>query len=112
MELELLQVASGNLPGTDRRLLRRFSGKCLSVYLGLARQFWTRLPRSLRGYWLSLAWARHLDRLVRRYSDRQQYFATFFLRNRPELELLRRIVDRKAAQLRSKCVCSGVQQGR
>jgi chemotaxis methyl-accepting protein methylase len=39
---------------------------------------------------------RHLNTLVRLQADRQQYFATFFLRNRPALELMRRLVDRTA----------------
>jgi chemotaxis methyl-accepting protein methylase len=37
-----------------------------------------------------------LNALVRIQAERQQYFATFFLRNRPELELMRRLVDQKA----------------
>jgi len=36
-----------------------------------------------------------LDRTVRLYGDRKQYFATFFLRNRPELQLLSKLVDAK-----------------
>jgi chemotaxis methyl-accepting protein methylase len=31
--------------------------------------------------------------LVRRRSNRRQYFGTFFLRNRPQLELMRRLVE-------------------
>jgi chemotaxis methyl-accepting protein methylase len=34
--------------------------------------------------------------LVRLLSTRQQYFLTFFLRNRPALELMRRLADKKA----------------
>ena len=34
--------------------------------------------------------------MVRLEAERKQYFATFFLRNRPELELMRRLVDQKA----------------
>lgn len=37
----------------------------------------------------------HLNALVRFQAERKQYFATFFLRNRPELELMRRLVDQK-----------------
>lgn len=35
--------------------------------------------------------------LVRLQAKREQYFATFFLRNRPELELMRRLIDQKAS---------------
>jgi len=37
-----------------------------------------------------------LHALVRLCAEKKQYFATFFLRNRAELELMRRLVDRKA----------------
>jgi chemotaxis methyl-accepting protein methylase len=41
-------------------------------------------------------YGRHLHSLVRLEAERQQYFATFFLRNRPELELMCRLLDHKA----------------
>lgn len=85
----------GLMMPSKRSFWRRSSSKCLSAYLGLARQIWTRLPDSLCRHGLFHGWARHLHRLVRVHSNRRQYFATFFLRNRPELELLRRIVDEK-----------------
>jgi len=44
---------------------------------------------------MARTYARHLDRMVRLHSDRQQYFATFFLRNRPELQLLTHLLDNK-----------------
>jgi chemotaxis methyl-accepting protein methylase len=34
--------------------------------------------------------------VVQLEAEREQYFATFFLRNRPELELMRRLVDQKS----------------
>jgi chemotaxis methyl-accepting protein methylase len=34
--------------------------------------------------------------MVRFHADRKQYFATFFLRNRAELELMRRLAGQKA----------------
>src|SRR5207247_5812754 len=46
---------------------------------------------------LPLRWyGRHLHALVQRLAERGQSHGTFFFRNRPELELLRRLVDRKA----------------
>jgi chemotaxis methyl-accepting protein methylase len=44
---------------------------------------------------LGRAYGRHLHTLVRCYADRTQSHGTFFLRNRPELELIRRLLDRK-----------------
>jgi chemotaxis methyl-accepting protein methylase len=41
-------------------------------------------------------YGRHLHGLVRRLADRRQYFATFFLRNRAELELMRRLLKQRA----------------
>jgi chemotaxis methyl-accepting protein methylase len=40
-------------------------------------------------------YGRHLHTLIRLHADRKQYFATFFLRNRAELELMRRLVNQK-----------------
>jgi chemotaxis methyl-accepting protein methylase len=37
-----------------------------------------------------------VNALVRRHADRTQYLGTFFLRNKPELELMRRLVDGRA----------------
>jgi len=53
------------------------------------------LPTSLRCLPLGLAYGRHLHRMVSRYANRKQYFATFFLRNRAELNLMQRLLDQK-----------------
>ena len=70
--------------------------KCLGAYLRLGRWFWNRLPDSLRLRPPGLAYGRHLHALVRFRAERRQYFGTFFLRNRPELELVRCLLDQKA----------------
>ena len=67
----------------------------LNLYVKLLRRVWHYLPGSIRKSALGLAFADHLDRKVRLCSNRSQYFATFFLRNRPELDLLRRMVEQK-----------------
>lgn len=41
-------------------------------------------------------YASHLNMLVRMHAERKQYFATFFLRNRAELELMERLINQKA----------------
>jgi chemotaxis methyl-accepting protein methylase len=41
------------------------------------------------------AYGRHLHRLVCRHANRRQFTGTFFFRNRPQLELMRRLIDRQ-----------------
>lgn len=79
---------------SGRGLPRRFCNRCLGKFLALTRQIWIRLPDPLRRSRLCVPWARQLNRLIRTHAVRRQSFATFFLRNRPELEMLRRIVER------------------
>ena len=62
--------------------------KLIRFYLARAGQVWKHLPSRVRQLGLCQAWGRHLDRLVRIYADRRQYVATFFLRNRAELDLV------------------------
>lgn len=73
------------------RILRR----CVGVYVSQARRVWNSLSPSMRGLPVGRAYARHVDRMVRLYADRKQYFATFFLRNRAELQLLCRLFEEK-----------------
>jgi chemotaxis methyl-accepting protein methylase len=68
--------------------------RSLGAYLSQARRTWKYLSPSVRSLPLGRAYGRHLDYLVRLYADRKQYFSTFFLRNRAELELMCRLVDR------------------
>lgn len=69
--------------------------KCLGIYLGQASHIWRGLSPSARNRAAVRAWGAHLDRLTRLGSDRRQFFATFFLRNRPELELLTRLAGQQ-----------------
>ena len=73
------------------RILRR----CIGAWVRQAKRVWMYLPPSLQRLPLGLAYGRHLHRMVSRYANRKQYFATFFLRNRPELELMQRLLDQK-----------------
>jgi chemotaxis methyl-accepting protein methylase len=69
--------------------------RCLGVYLLQSRRLWNRVPASLQRLPVGRSYGSHLHALVRRRAERQQYFATFFLRNRAELELIRRLADQK-----------------
>jgi chemotaxis methyl-accepting protein methylase len=56
---------------------------------------WNHLPASLALSPLGRAYGGHLHSLVQLQATRQQSTGTFFFRNRPELELLTRLLDRK-----------------
>lgn len=70
---------------------RRLSRACVAR----ARWIWKHSPESWHASRLGTIYARKLDSAVRKYSERKQYFATFFFRNRPELELLQCLSDDK-----------------
>lgn len=74
----------------------RIFQKSLGLYLNQVRRIWNHLPNSLRFFLPGLFLGSHLHALVCRSAERKQYFATFFLRNRPELELMRRLAEKKA----------------
>ena len=65
-------------------------------YLRLNKRMWERLPSRVRDFHPVRFYGTWLHTLVRLRAERQQYFGTFFLRNRPALELMRRLVRRKA----------------
>lgn len=73
------------------RILRRAQQVCLKQ---MAR-VWKHLPAPVRRHQAGQFFGRQLNALVCSHAERKQYFGTFFLRNRAELELLRRIVDRR-----------------
>ena len=63
--------------------------KFLGLYLALSKRIWNLLPASVR---LSGgAYGSHLHAMTLLQADRRQYVATFFMRNRPELELIQRL---------------------
>lgn len=69
--------------------------KCLGSYLSVSRRIWVRLPASLRLRWPGRVYGRHLHSLVCLHAERHQNHSTFFLRNRPELELMCRLLNQK-----------------
>jgi chemotaxis methyl-accepting protein methylase len=72
-----------------------WSSKLSDFYLKQVRRIWRHTPNSVRMSWAGRAYARYVDKVVRRSSDRTQSFTTFFLRNRPELELLQTLTRDK-----------------
>jgi hypothetical protein len=76
--------------------LKLFGKSPAGFYLRLNRRIWEIIPDGLRNFYPVRAYGAWLHSLVRLQATRQQYFGTFFLRNRPALELMRRIADEKA----------------
>jgi SAM-dependent methyltransferase len=75
--------------------LRLFGKSPAKVYLRLNKPIWELIPRGLQNSDPVHAYGAWLQSLVRLSATREQYFGTFFLRNRPALELMRRIADKK-----------------
>jgi chemotaxis methyl-accepting protein methylase len=63
------------------------------MYLALAARIWWRLPEAGRRSRLGTAYGSSLHRLVLRFQPRTQNHSTFFFRNRPELALLKHLLD-------------------
>jgi chemotaxis methyl-accepting protein methylase len=64
----------------------------LGLYLRVNRAIWKRLPGKLRNTRPLRWYGSRLHARVRSSADRRQYFGTSFLRNRPQLEQIRRLV--------------------
>jgi SAM-dependent methyltransferase/mannose-6-phosphate isomerase-like protein (cupin superfamily) len=81
----------------SRRLVRvRIFGRSpINAYLRLNRWLWNKAPASILSLSPIRSYGRVLHRLVCAQGRREQFCHTFFLRNRPELELIRRLVERK-----------------
>jgi SAM-dependent methyltransferase len=65
----------------------------VEVILRVAERTWNLLPESSIRIPPGRACGRLLHALVRRWRRRRQYFGTFFLRNRPQLELIGQLAD-------------------
>src|SRR5215813_5507733 len=73
-----------------------FGKSPINVYLGLNRRWWKKLPASLSTLGPVRSYGDFLHTLARRYGVRAQAPSTFFLRNRPQLELIRRLIEQRA----------------
>jgi len=79
----------------ERHSKSRIVRFCIKLYLLQARRTFHLIPAFFGRLALGQAYGRHLQDLIRRYGERNQSHATFFLRHRPELELMRRLLNRK-----------------
>jgi SAM-dependent methyltransferase len=82
--------------------LRIFGRSPVSVYLRLNQRLWNKFPASVTALGPIHSYGHCLHTLARIHNVRTQAFSTHFLRNRPQLELIRRLVERstKADTLR------------
>src|SRR5467141_2101703 len=90
--------------------LRMFGRSPVGAWLRLNERIWNRLPLS----WTALRPFRsfgHLLHSLVRLQDRRMYLGTFFLRNRPELELLRRLSSLESAGRRVRIAVLGSSNG-
>ncbi|HEY7000605.1 MAG TPA: CheR family methyltransferase [Candidatus Udaeobacter sp.] len=67
----------------------------VGFYLRLNKLVWNRLPSRVRNLNVIRSYGMWLHSLVCLSARRQQFFGTFFLRNRPALELMRRVAGQK-----------------
>ena len=66
-----------------------------TFYLRLNKRIWERLPPGVRNLNLVRSYGAWLHTLVCLRARRKQFYGTFFLRNRPALELMRRLAGQK-----------------
>ena len=63
------------------------------VYLAVARRVWRRVPSGWRRSAPAMAYGAHVHALILKFQPREQNHSTYFFRNRPELEMLTRVLD-------------------
>lgn len=92
-------VTGGTTSGGERQAVM---GQSLEkMFLKANRRIWNRLPLRVRDLRFVQAYGRWLHLLACRNANREMYFGTLFLRNRPALELMHRLaVERRASTLR------------
>ena len=76
----------------DKIVQFRIFGKSpVGLFFRVNEWIWDHIPASWKALSPARSYGHFLHALVRRGGSRRQYFGTFFLRNRPQLELIRRL---------------------
>jgi SAM-dependent methyltransferase len=88
-----------------------FGKSPVRLYLRLNKWVWHRLSLRTRDSNLIRSYGTWLHTLVCLCSRRQQYFGTFFLRNRPALELMQRLCNQKTSNATVKIAVLGCSIG-
>ena len=96
-----------------RRLVRlRIFGKSpIGAYLRLSQQIWNKLPASFADLSATRLYGHFLHTLARFQGVRAQAFSTHFLRNRPQLELIRHLLERSTNVGRLRVAVLGCSTG-
>jgi SAM-dependent methyltransferase/mannose-6-phosphate isomerase-like protein (cupin superfamily) len=90
-------VAHGDLPVmANAESWKIFSKRLINYYLRLNGRIWQKLPASFSTVSPVRSYGNLLHTLARRHGPRAQAPSTYFLRNRPQLELIRRLIERRA----------------
>jgi chemotaxis methyl-accepting protein methylase len=90
----------------------RMLGKSpVGAYLRVNEWIWRRLPRSMTALRPVDSYGRFLHSLASLHARREMYLGTFFFRNRPELELIRRLSEPIAARRPVKIAVLGCSNG-
>src|SRR2546430_7391646 len=96
--LRMLVPPSARLPSgtlarmSQSRFLRKYLGR---PYLRMNIWIWRHLPAFLASWRAMRRYGCHLQSLIQLWATRRQAVGTFFFRNRPELELLIRLLGQK-----------------
>jgi chemotaxis methyl-accepting protein methylase len=90
-----------SLPGRESRLTRLtrvsvFGKSPVRAFLRLNGQYWSRIPSRVTRLGLVRSYGNFVHGLARKAGVRGQAFSTHFLRNRPELELIQRLLRLKS----------------
>jgi len=89
-------VVDGDLPLTaNPGTWAFFAKRVINFYFRLNGSLWRRLPDSFSSLRPVRLYGNLLHSLALRYGFRSQAPSTFFLRNRPQLELIKRLVERR-----------------
>jgi mannose-6-phosphate isomerase-like protein (cupin superfamily)/SAM-dependent methyltransferase len=75
--------------------MKIFRKSPIGAYLRLNQLLWNKLPAAYTTFGPIRLYGDFLHALARMHGARAQAFSTFFLRNRPQLELIRRLVERR-----------------
>ena len=77
---------------SQSRFLRKYVGR---PYLRASIWLWNHLPAFLKTQRLTFVYGVHLQGLIQMQATRRQYVGTYFFRNRPELQLLTRLLNQE-----------------
>jgi SAM-dependent methyltransferase len=91
--------------------LEAFGKSPAGLYLRLNQRIWDWLPVRVREFNLLRSYGEWLHALVCLRAQRRVYVGTYFLRNRPALELMRRIVERDVRNAKLRIAVLGCSIG-